>query len=427
MRCFAANRGRSRARLSNLRLLVVGFAALLSTEIASAQQADWPQWRGPARDGVAPGVRLPRDWLNEELKVRWRVPLGEGYATPLVSGDRVYSFGREGAIEVAQAHELTTGRVKWRAGYPAKYEEREMKGAHGFGPRATPLVHDGRLFTYGINEVLSAIDTQTGRLLWRVDFPKRFATEPPGYGASSSPMIAGRYLILPAGNRVFALDYHSGSVIWNTLADSFYASIIQSELNGQNQLIAFTRYRLAGLDPKRGRLLWSMQYPSLFGSNIATPVAWNDRVVISSSTQGTRALRVRKQDGRWTAEPVWQTKAFRAYLTSPVIHHGHVYGLDESGMLFCLDLKDGRTMWSGGNFSDFGTMVLVGDQLLILTGYGELTAVEATPTGYRELGQRQVADSATWTHLAVARGCLFVRDKEKLTCFELEEKLKELK
>jgi outer membrane protein assembly factor BamB len=357
--------------------------------------------------------------LKDELNVRWRVALGEGYATPLVSADRVYSFGREQSSEVIQSHELATGKTLWRVAYPAKYEEKELKGAHGSGPRATPVLHDGRVFTYGINEVLTCIETQTGRILWRIDFPRRFGTEPPGYGASSSPMIDGRHLIVPAGNRIFALDHASGSVIWSTLADSFYASMISSKLAGQAQHIAFTRYRLAGVDPRDGRLLWSVRYPSMFGSNIATPVVWKDRVIVSSSSQGTRALRIRKRSDDWVAEPVWQTKSFRAYLTSPVAYDGHLYGLDEGGMLFCLDLEDGRTKWSGGNFSDFGTMMIVGDQLLILTGYGDLTAVQATHEGYRELGQRQVAKSATWTHIVVAHGCLFVRDKKELTCFEL--------
>jgi outer membrane protein assembly factor BamB len=412
----------NKVRTKLLRCMLAG-TALLAVAIgpAPAQDADWPQWRGPARDGVASNTRLSRDWLKRPLAVRWRAAVGEGYAAPVVSGTSVYTFGREQSSEVAQSHDLATGRLLWRVSYPAKHEEKEMKGAHGFGPRATPLLHDGRLFTFGINEVLSAIDASSGRLLWRIDFPKHFGTEPPGYGAASSPMISGRNVIMPAGETVFALDYRSGSVVWRTAADSFYSSLIGSELDGRNQLIAFTRYRLMGLDPHRGARLWSMHYPSLFGSNIATPVLWKDCVVVSTSSQGTRSLRVRNADGRSTAEPIWQTKNFRAYLTSPVVHDGYLFGLDEGGMLFCLDLKDGRTMWSGGNFSDFATMVQVGGQLLILTGYGELTAIEATPNGYRELGQQQLAKSATWTHLVVARGCLFVRDKQALMCFELGE------
>jgi outer membrane protein assembly factor BamB len=280
-------------------------------------------------------------------------------------------------------------------------------------------VHDGRVFNFGVNELLTCVDASSGRVLWRIDFPKRFGTDPPGYGASSSPMIVGRLLLVATGDGVFALDYRSGSVVWRSLNESFYSSLISSGPASGSPLVAFTRYRLAGVDAIDGRRLFSVVYPSMFGSNIATPVMWKDRVIISSSSQGTRALRVLERSDRWFAEPVWQTKRLRAYLTSPVVHDGYLYGLDEDGTLFCLDLNDGRTVWSGGVFSDFGTLVLVGDQLLILNGYGELTAVEATPAGYRELGQRQVANSATWTHLVVARGCLLVRDKKQLTCFEM--------
>lgn len=351
--------------------------------------------------------------------MRWRVPLAVGYATPLIVDNRVFTFGREETSEVVQAHELASGRVRWRVAYPAKYEAKDAKGVYGDGPRATPIVHGGRVFTFGINEVLHAIDAETGRILWRISFRRRFGTEPPGYGAASSPMIVGRVLLVPAGEHLFAVDWHSGSVVWRAKTDSFYASLVSADLAGRLQLVAFSRYRLIGLDPRTGRRLWSHRYPSPYGTNIATPVVWKDRVVISSFHQGTRALRVAEHNGRVTIEPAWHTKAFKAYLTSPVVHGDHLFGLEEGGRLFCLNLNDGRTEWSAGNFSDFGTLLLVGDQLLILSGYGELTAVEASPRGYHELGQREAATSATWAPLVVARGCLFVRDKKVLTCFEL--------
>jgi outer membrane protein assembly factor BamB len=406
------------------RCLVVFFIAAGITFCSSAVRAecqddDWPQWRGPGRDGVSGQAQLPRDWLKKELAVRWRVPLGEGYATPLVLDDRVYTFGREQTSEVIQSHDLRSGKVRWRVAYPAKYEAKELKGAHGAGPRATPIVHDGRVFAFGINEVLTCVDASSGRIRWRVDFPKRFHTEPPGYGASSSPMISGRRILVAAGQHLFALDYRSGSVIWRALDDSFYSSVIDARLANRDLVVAFARYRLLGLNPQDGRVWWHMSYPSMFGSNIATPVVWRDRVVVSSSSQGTRAVRVSDRRSRVAVSPAWHTKNFKAYLTSPVVHKGHLYGLDEGGMLFCLNLENGHTVWSGGNFSDFGTLMLVGDQLLILTGYGELTAVEATPAGYRELGQQQVARSATWAPAVVARGCLLIRDKKELTCFEL--------
>ena len=204
-----------------------------SALVCQSSPADWPQWRGPRRDGVAGDVRLPRNWLDAELKVRWRVSLAEGYATPLVVGDRVFTFGREATSEVVQAHELNTGRVRWRVAYPAKYEAKDGKGVYGDGPRSTPIVHGGRVFTFGINEVLHAIDAETGRILWRIDFRKRFGTEPPGYGAASSPMILGRLLLVSAGDRIFAVDWHSGSVVWRAKTDSFYSSLIVAELAGR--------------------------------------------------------------------------------------------------------------------------------------------------------------------------------------------------
>jgi outer membrane protein assembly factor BamB len=384
-----------------------------------AQDGDWAQWRGTRRNAVAADVRLPRDWLAAELKVRWRVPVGEGYATPLLAGDRVYTFGREGTSEVVQAHERATGKVRWRVAYPAKYEVREIAGVHGAGPRATPVVHAGRIFTFGINEVLHAIDLDSGRILWRIDFPRRFGTDPPGYGASSSPIVVGRLLLVAAADRVIAVDWRGGSIVWRALDDSFYSSLMTARFADRDQIVGFARYRLVGLKPRDGRLLWTLPYPSLWGSNIVTPIVWRDRVIVSSPAQGTRAVRVRVRGDRWVAEPVWQTRSLQAYLTSPVVRDDHMYALDESGRLHCIDLRDGRTAWRSGDFSDFGTLVLAGDQLLILTGYGELAAVEATPVAYRELGRREVASSPTWAHLVITRDAILVRDRTQLTCFEL--------
>ena len=382
-------------------------------------RGSWPQWRGLNRDGVAHNVWLPRNWLEREPPVRWRVSVGEGYSTPLIAGNRVFTFGRVQASEVIQSHDLATGKVLWRSAYLAPYEARDIARSHGAGPRATPILREGLLFTFGINEVLHALDATTGQVLWRIDFSRRFGTEPPGYGACSSPILVGRLLIVPAAERVFAVDWRSGSIVWQALHDSFFSSLILASFDGELQLVAFARYRLVGLDPNRGRLLWSHRYPSMWGSNVITPVVWQDRVIVSSPTQGARALQVSRKNGEWQTRAAWGTPSFRAYLTSPVVHEDHMYGLDESGRLHCIDLRTGRTAWSHGNFGDFGTLVRAGDQLLILNGYGEITMFEATPRGFREQGQREVANSATWAHLVVVPGSLLVRDKNELTCFDL--------
>jgi outer membrane protein assembly factor BamB len=364
-------------------------------------------------------VRLPRDWLDGKLTPRWRVPLGDGYAAPVVAGDRVFTFGRVQDREVVQVHELATGKVCWRYSYPAPFEVREIAHVHGAGPNATPVVFDGRLYVVGITEIVHCLDAETGRVQWRIDFPRRYGTSPPGYGACSSPVIHGRRLLVPAAERVAAVDARGGGVAWRTTNDSFYSSLVVADLATQPQVVAFTRHRLVGLDGRDGRMLWSHPCPSMYGSNVATPCVWQDRIIISSPSRGTRALCVRERAGRFVVEPVWQTRALRAYLSSPVVSDGYVYGVDESGQLVCLSAADGRTAWAQGNFGDYSSLVLAGDQLLILSDSGDLAAVEATPLGYRPLGEQQVADSATWTHLVLAQGCMLVRDRKRLTCFEL--------
>jgi outer membrane protein assembly factor BamB len=384
-----------------------------------APGSDWPEWRGPARDGVAPGVRLPRNWLDELLVPAWRIALGEGYAAPVVAGERVYSFARENGHEVLRAHDIATGKVRWEFGYPAPYELRENAREHGAGPKATPLVAGGLVCALGVNEVAHCVNAADGRLRWRIDFPRRYGTGRPDYGACSSPLLHGDLLLIAAADGVTAVRPRSGSVVWRALDDSFYSSLVAGRLADRPQIIAYARYRLSALDPRDGRVLWTHRAPSLYGLNVATPAVVGDRIIVSAPSYGTRAIRVRDEAGRLRAEPVWQTRALRGYLASPVVHDGCVFGLDESGQLVCLNAEDGRRAWAYGNFGDFASLVIAGDQLLVLSDSGDLTALEATGSGYHRLGEQSVADSATWAHLVLAQGRMFVRDRKGLSCFEL--------
>jgi outer membrane protein assembly factor BamB len=391
----------------------------LCSASATAWAADWPQWRGLERDAVAPGLRLGTDWLDAPLQPLWRVALGEGYSAPVVLGERLYTFGREVDHEVVQAHDLHTGKVRWRSSYPAPYQVHENAGEHGAGPRSTPIAHGDLLYTVGINEVVHCWDTATGRVRWRIDFPRRFDTSPPGFGACSSPLIYQHRLLLPVADRVVAVGGQSGAVLWRALDDTFYSSLITATLAGQPQLVALARYRLVGLDLQGGEELWSHPFSSMYGLNVATPCVWQDRIIISSPARGTRALRVHKRGRRFVVEPVWQTQQLRCYMSSPVVYQDYLYGMDESGQLVCLSMEDGRSAWAEGNFGDYSSLVLAGDQLLVLSDSGDLTALEATPRGYRPLGEQSLADTPTWAHLVIAHGRLFVRDRKGLSCFAL--------
>ncbi|HEY5908425.1 MAG TPA: PQQ-binding-like beta-propeller repeat protein, partial [Vicinamibacteria bacterium] len=304
---------RSRRVLARALLLLAGLPAL-------GFAADWPQWRGPGRDGVVPGLAARTAW-PEALKPAWKVTVGVGHASPVVVGDRVFVFARLAEEEVAQALELATGKLLWKQAYKAPYTMNMAATSHGKGPKSTPVVADGRVFTYGISGILSAFDAGSGRVLWRKEFGGQFKETSPLYGSAMSPVVDQGRLIAHVGGSgsgaLTAFDPTTGNVLWAWKGDGpGYSSPVVAELAGLRQVVTFSETHLVGVSADKGELLWKLPFTTSWVQNAITPIVSGDLVIYSGLDTPVRALRVVKKGAAFVAEPVWENAEVAQYMST---------------------------------------------------------------------------------------------------------------
>jgi outer membrane protein assembly factor BamB len=401
-----------------------GAAALVFA--AAALAANWPQWRGPNRDGV---VALERGgaW-PKTLKLRWKVEVGEGHSSPVAAGDRIFLLARKGEDEAAMSLSLDTGKTIWQQTYAAPYEMVAVARAHGKGPKSTSVVDGGRLYTFGISGILSAFDAASGKLAWRKDFSKQYKSTWPAFGTAMSPVaVDGRVIAHvggDSGGALTAFDAATGNTVWSWTEDGpGYTSPIVITLAGARQVITQTQNNIVGVAFDDGKLLWKIPFTTPYDQNIVTPVVYKDTLIFSGHQKRTFAVRVTHANSKWSAEEIWTNDAVPMYMSSPVLSGNYLYGFTEKrkGSLFCLDARNGKVLWTDeGRQAENASLVLVGGDLLALTTQGELLVVPATPSGYSATAAYEVADTPTWAHLAVVGNQILVKAQTTLTSWSIE-------
>lgn len=386
---------------------------------AQGPAADWPQWRGPNRTGAATAFTVPQSWPGQ-LTARWKVEVGLGYATPLVVGDRVYQFSRQGDNELMTALDAQTGKVVWKSeGYPAIFEMMSATKAHGPGPKSTPAYANGRLYSIGMTGVVTAWDAASGKVVWR----KPGSTKMPTFTSHAfSPIVDGGLVIFHTGGHndgaITAYDLATGAEKWTWTGDGpGYGSPIIANLGGRRQLVTITQKMLVGLDAATGALLWQQPFVSPNDTHSVTPAVYEDLVVVSSNGPPTMALRVRQQGGKWTADQVWENVDVPMRMTSPVVAGDMVFGLStrNSGQYFALDAKSGKTLWtSPGRQAGKASIAMAGPFLISLEDDGELVVARASRTAFEPVQRYKVADSETWTQPSYSGNRIFVKDVSTL-------------
>jgi outer membrane protein assembly factor BamB len=355
------------------------------------------------------------------------VDVGKGHASPIVVGDRVYLLSRQGENEVVSAFELATGKVLWKDTYPAAFSPAPEARSHGSGPFATPTLHDGRLYTFGINEILSAYDAKSGKLLWRNDYGREYATPRPYYGTSASPLLVDGQCIVQVGGpgkgALVALDAKTGQVRWKQEGDGpGYGSPVIAEFSGVRQIVTPAQQNLVGTELATGKLLWQMPFKVPYDQNIITPVVMGDVFITSGEDTDLQAIRVAKKDGRWTTEKVWSTRPAMLYMSSPVLSGGLLYGFSAArqGYAFALDPKTGEICWkTEGNEGDSASVVAAGDFVFFLGNDAVLRVVQKTGEAYKPVARYTVADGATWAQPVVMDGRILVKDADRLILWTL--------
>jgi len=399
----------------------VSIVAVMVFQLQASAQ-DWPQWRGPNRDGAVASFREPSAW-PETLKQQWRVDVGLGYATPLVVGQRIYLFTRRGEEEVMTALDAASGKVIWRTGYAAPFTMVGATARHSAGPKSTPVHADGRLFSLGMTNIVTAFDAATGKQLWQ----KPATSTQPAFHTAMSPVVDGDALIVhvggPGAGALSAFDVVTGNVRWTWTGDSpAYGSPIVIDLGGTRQLVTFTHQYLVGVAVATGELLWRRPFRTPSDTTSQTPILYRDTIIQTGRDNGVTAFRVVRRDGAWTTEDVWQTKEVSLHMTNGVVIDGVLYGLSHlnSGQYFGLDLATGSVLWkSEPRQAENAAMVRAGDTIFSLEDDGEMLVMRASRSAMNVVRRYDVADRETWAQPAISGGRVYVKDVSNLTLWTL--------
>jgi outer membrane protein assembly factor BamB len=394
-------------------------------EKIDVQTSDWPGFRGSDRDGRRPGVRIATDWDRQQPQPLWRQRVGPGWSSFAVVGDHLYTQEQRGEYEAVVCYNASTGAQRWAHQDEARFKE----AVSGAGPRATPTVHDGKVYALGGRGQLNCLDAATGKPVWSRDIAQDAgAKEPPTWGFSSSPLVVQGLVLVFAGTEgkaVLAYDAAKGGAPrWAAgRAGHSYCSPHLTRLAGVEQVLIATDKGMTALAPATGKVLWQHDWPSdrdLPRCIQPAPIDDTDVLLGTGFSGGTKRLRVKRDGKALTAEEVWKTNAIGPYYNDLVVHKGYLYGFDFSSLLTCVSLEDGARQWRARGYGN-GQLVLLPDQdlLVVLSEKGEVALVEATPGRHTRLAKFQAIEGKTWNHPVVAHNKLFVRNGKEMACYQL--------
>lgn len=388
-----------------------------------ADARDWPQWRGPNRDGSVVSFREPAAWPDALTRV-WKIEVGTGYATPLLVSGRIYTFTRQGNDEAVAAYEADSGKVVWRTAYPAPFEMNPATRKHGPGPKSTPAFAENRLFTLGMSGIVTALDATNGRTLWQKPAPPVH----PLYHTATSPLVVSDMVIVHIGGHdagaLTAFDVRTGDVRWSWEGDGpAYGSPMAFELSGTRQVVTFTQTNFVSVSLATGELLWRRPYTTQSTTTSQTPILYKDTVIEAGRGNGITAFRVVRDGDGLRTENVWHTDEVSLHMTNGVVIEGVLYGLShlDSGRYFALDLGSGRALWtSEPRQAENAAIVRAGTTVFSLEDDAELVILRASRSGFEVQKRYQVADSATWAQPAISGNRIYVKDVSTLTLWRID-------
>lgn len=383
---------------------------------------DWPQWRGPHRDGKAQSFVAPAPW-PETLTQIWRVALGPGDASPALVGDRLYVFSRQGEEEVLTCLNVADGTQIWQDKVPTPAVT--GPASRHPGPRSSPAVAEGKIVTLGVTGVVSCYEAQTGRLLWRKD---PFPGITPRFYTSFSPLIVQGMAIVhvggPGNGAMIAFDVNTGEEKWRWADEGpEYASCVLMECAGTQQIVSLTEKSLVGLNLTDGKLLWQTPFiPSGRAYNSATPIVEGQIVYVTGSQRGTRALRIDRQGEAFSVTELWANPDIACQFSTPILKDGFLYGHSDKGNLFCLNVQTGQIAWLDTNVTDRGSfcpLVDVGSAILALPSSGELIIIKPDSSALQIVARYKVAEAPVYSHPVAQDKKIIIKDESVVTCWAL--------
>lgn len=403
----------------------------LSTSSLCAE--DWPQWRGPTRDGHVPaGWRVPES-LPAAPKILWRAQLNDGLSSPVISGGKVFILDNSVGKETLHVFDAAGGNRLWSAEIDEAFKDQQSPP----GPRCTPLVDGERVYLQSCRGELRCLSA-AGKVVWQASYVKDFSAVFIGetgkaegasrHGNTASPLIDGDRLIAMAGGKdaaVVCFNKADGKVIWKSHNEvPGYAAPIIATLAGTRQLVAYMSGGVIGMSLEDGKVLWRTPVKTSLGRHVTTPVVSGDMVIVGSFQAGLIGIRIEKDVEGLKATQAWAERASAINFASPVIAGGHLYGVGPAKNLICVDVRTGKQAWSEkgvlSGASAHGSLIVMGQRILLLSDGGELTLFEASPEKFKLISRVQVA-GANWCNPAYADGKLYLRDGKALYCVAIRD------
>jgi outer membrane protein assembly factor BamB len=389
--------------------------------LGTREEADsgWPGFRGRNRDGIIRGVRIETDWSQKPPVALWRRPIGPGWSSFAVRGNLLYTQEQRGDSEIVSCYNLTTGQPVWRHRDAARFYESNA----GAGPRGTPTLSNGRVYTFGATGILNALDARNGSAVWSRNAASDTKAKLPGWGFASSPLVVGDVVIVAAAGSLAAYDVVTGNPRWfGPTGGRGYSSPHLATIDGVAQVLQLNGEGVISVAPADGTLLWKHAWSS---DGIVQPAVTADGDVLIGSGSGfgsevgVRRVAVTHGAGGWTTKERWTSTELTPYFNDFVVHKDNVFGFDGSG-LTCIDLKNGERKWQGGRYGN-GQLVLLSDQdlLLVLSEKGELALVRAIPDQFTELARFPAIEGKTWNHPVLVGDVLLVRNGQEMVAFRL--------
>jgi len=389
-----------------------------TTPLEAPKEADWPGFRGSKRDSIIHGVRITTDWSASPPVEIWRRPVGPGWSSFAVDGDRIYTQEQRGDEEIVACYNKNTGEPVWAHRDAARFWE----ATAGPGPRGTPTLSNGHVYSFGATGIVNALNASDGSVIWSRNAAKDTNTNIPSWGFSSSPLIVDGVVIVAAGGQLIGYNIGTAKPKWKgPKGGGDYSSPHLVTIDGIPQILLLSGLGVTSVAPGDGTVFWKHELPPGMSARIVQPavIADGEMLLNQGGRTSLRRIAVTHESNGWSVKEQWVSTGLKPHFSDFVIHVGHAFGLD-NGILSCIELKNGERKWKGGKYGH-GQLLLLADQdlLLILTEKGELALVNARTDQFTEVARVPAIAGKTWNHPVLVGNTLLVRNGEEMAAFRL--------